>query len=337
MCIIMYAPSKVNISKESMENAFEYNHDGAGVMFYDKKGNVHYKKGFTNFDELWNYWDSLGDSLPRAVHCRIATSGKISAKTCHPFPIVDKVEDMGKDEGSPKNGCLMHNGIFTKYTPKDGMKCEFSDSMYYTAKVIYPLKDIIMNEGVLRLLQDMTSRVLLFLPKFKILKFGSWQQDKKEKFYASNDSYEDKYYYGVYGGWGDYATTYPYTTKTYGKGLSGRTYYSSSGSYSYDEDNKIIPVKSSWLLEDKTDNYSQGQFMLSIIINAKDYVDAQSMMEEFMDDFYELLADDDMPYETLQEIDTNLWEFCVETYTDIERFVQNPYMVGYKYSLRTED
>lgn len=337
MCIIMYAPSKVKISEENLRNAFEYNSDGAGVMYYDREGNVHYKKGFNKFSKLWNFFDSLDDSLPRAVHCRIATSGKVATKTCHPFPITDKVEDMGEAEGVSKYGCLMHNGIFSKYTPDKGMMCDYSDSMYYTAKVIYPLRDIIMNEGVLRLLQDMTSRVLLFLPKFKILKFGSWEQDSEEKFYASNDTYEEryKYYYGAYGAWGDYAACYPYTsgaTKANGKGLtalSDKKYYSSSTGNTYIQNgNTIIPVHSSYEVKKK-----EGRFMYSIIINAYRYTDAEADMYEFLEDFYDCITDEDMPYDTLQEIDTNMWEFCVETDKEIDKLVKFPYTVSYMYVL----
>ena len=330
MCIIMYAPSKVKISKENLKNAFEYNSDGAGVMYYDHQGNVHYKKGFDKFKNLWAFWDSLDDSLPRAVHCRIATSGKIATKTCHPFPITDKVENMGEAEGISENGCLMHNGIFSNYTPADGMKNSYSDSMYYTAKVIYPLRDIIMNEGVLRLLQEMTSRVLLFLPKFRILKFGSWEQDKQEKFYASNDTYEEKskYYYGAYGAWDDYAC-YPYTsgsTKANGKGLGKIYYTSSTGNVYTGEGNHIVKVDSSYAVPEK-----KGRYVYSIVVHAYKYSDAEADMYEFLEDFYEYLTDEDMPYETLQEIDTNVWEFCVETDEDIEKLVKYPYAVTYMY------
>lgn len=330
MCIIMYAPSKVKIPKNDLENAFEYNSDGAGVMYYDHDGNVHYKKGFDKFENLWKFWDSLDESLPRAVHCRIATSGKVSTKTCHPFPITEKVEDMGEVEGVSKNGCLMHNGIFQRYTPNNGMLCDYSDSMYYTAKVIYPIRDIIMNEGVLRLLQDMTSRVLLFLPKFRILKFGSWEQDKTDKFYASNDTYLDKYqyYYGAYGAWGDYVE--PYTsgsTLARGKGLSGRKFYTSSNGDTYVKKyNGIVKVDSSYAIPKK-----EGKYVYSIVVSAYKYSDAEADMYEFLEDFYPFLTDEDLPYETLQEIDTNMWEFCVETDKDIEKLVKFPYAVTYVY------
>jgi len=182
----------------------------------------------------------------------------------------------------------------------------------------------------------MTSRVLLFLPKFRILKFGSWEQDKTEKFFASNDTYEDKYYYGAYGSWGDYVT-YPYgSTRVYGNGLSGRTYYTSSGDgvVPVEEDKKIVPVKSSWIIDE--DGFKkESRFMYSIIVNAKDYTHAEDEMYQFLDDFYQYVTDEDLPFETLQEIDTEMWEFCVETDRDVEYLIKFPYTVGYKYDYST--
>ena len=309
MCIIIYCPSGKQIPKENLENAFDYNSDGAGVMYYDKKGNVHYTKGFKRFDKLYDFWKTLDVSLPRAVHCRIATSGRISTKTCHPFPITKNVEDMGKAEGIAKNGCLMHNGIFRNYTPAQGMACDYSDSMYYTAKVIYPIRDVIMNEGVLRLLSEMTSKVLLFMPGFKVLRFGSWEEDDKEHFFASNDTYEkytysytSPYYHGVYGDWSDY-TYSSYTTKNDTK------------------EDKVIKVVE--------EDIKESNFLFSVIVDATSSFKAQSLVTEFIDDFYEYIVDEDMPYETLQEIDVNMWEFCFETSHDISRFISAPFNLGY--------
>ena len=327
MCIIMYCPSGKTISKSNIENAFRYNPHGAGVMYYDEDGNVHFKKGFDKVDNLYRFWNSLSPNLPRALHCRIATSGKISTKTCHPFPIEKNVEDMGNGEGIAKNGCLMHNGIFSNYTPKGGMLCDYSDSMYYTAKVIYPLKDMIMNEGVLRLLQEMTSRVLLFLPKFKILRFGKWEEDKTEHFFASNDTYEERYTYynyGVYGDWSDYYN-----------GRSYCTYKSTKKDDKKDkEDEELYDVSYGYT---NRSGLKQANFIFSILIGAKDKNEAEELLYEFCDDFYTFIYDEDSAFDTLQEIDDGMWEFCIETTDDINRFIKPPYSVGYFYDYSTEE
>ena len=113
MCIAIYVPTGKNIKDEQIRNAFSNNRDGAGVMHYDKYGRVQYSKGFMNVESLLAYWhNNTTDKYPRAIHCRIATSGKISKGCCHPFPITDDLDVMLKSHGKSKTGCLIHNGVF---------------------------------------------------------------------------------------------------------------------------------------------------------------------------------------------------------------------------------
>lgn len=311
MCIIMYAPINKTIKEEKIRNAFENNPDGAGVMWYDPKGNVHYRKGFTEADKLVSFFKGLGVSTPRAIHCRIATSGAVSTKTCHPFPIVEKIEDMGYEKGDPELGAMMHNGIFSAYTPKEGMKADYSDTMNFDRWVIYPLvsKGCIDNPGVINLLSDMTSRVLLFLPDFIVGRFGNWVEDKEDGFIASNDTYKYvKYHYPK--------PTYPCT-----------------GAYSYDYTDGWWKLnnKSTKTTTKTTTKVRKPQYSYSIMVNAKSYYDAADLMDSFLANYVGMIVDEDEAMETLQCIDKGMYEFSFDAYDSIEKFhaVKDPYFISY--------
>ena len=321
MCIIMYSPSGKSISENCIKNAFENNPDGGGIMWYDKNGNVHYKKGFDKVDDLVRFYNSLNPDLPRAVHCRIATSGKISTKTCHPFPIVEKISNMGNASGLALNGALMHNGIFSRYTPTGGMNCDYSDTMNYTAQVIFPLvrSHCIKNEGVINLLQDMTSRVLLFLPKFQIMRFGTWVENKEEGFFASNSTYEKRtyaysrapYYYGSYG-WGD--------DYDYGYYTNHKTQMS-----------PVVKDVSTTYTNPYSDDEDDTKYLMSIIISASNKKEAEDLVWEFLDEYYPLVKDEDMAIDSLAQLDVGVFEFVVESSKDLNQVspITAPYSVSY--------
>lgn len=319
MCIIMYAPSKKTIKAEKIRTAFKNNPDGAGIMWYDKNGDVHYRKGFTKVEKLINFFNGLGSNFPRAIHCRIATSGKISEKTCHPFPIVDNFEEMGKDKGDPIYGCLMHNGIFTRYTPTGGMQAEYSDTMNYTKQVIYPLVEAgaITNEGVVNLLSEMTSRVLLFLPNFIVGRFGTWTEDKDEHFFASNDTYDHErftYKYPTY--YTDYDNPYWWKSTESKSGCSNYPTYSSP---------KKTKVE-----------VAEPEYSYSIMLDAKSYAEAYDLMESFLDSYHGLIVDEDYVVETLTCIDTGIYEFSFDSYKNLEQYdgIKAPYYISYVNKLK---
>jgi len=201
VCVILYAPPKKEIKEEFLRTAFQNNPDGAGIMYYDWDGKVNYQKGFMTYQGMKNYWDELDDRLARAVHCRIATSGEIVPENCHPFRIHSNVKELHRLGGISKTGCVMHNGVLLDYSPKEGLKSSVSDTMCFTQQILYPLVkgNCIENEGVKKLINDLNNAFLLFLPDFKVVMFGDWIADK-DGFYASNDSYLDRFYYH----WGDY-------------------------------------------------------------------------------------------------------------------------------------
>ena len=350
MCIIMYAPKGGSIAESKIRTAFKNNSDGAGVMWYDRGGTVRYKKGFKRVDELVAFFNLISPEVPRAIHCRIATSGRVSAKTCHPFPIVANVEDMGVAEGIGKKGCLMHNGIFSKYTPKDGMKSEYSDTMFFTSRVIYPIvkSHMIFNKGVDELLSDMTSRVLLFLPKGRVIKYGTWYKDDEENFYASNYTYENYYSYygyGYYGGtYSNYSKTNPYykdsddwwKSRTPTCTVTSTTPANRSvviTSTANNAGSKLAQVK-------KKSEIVKPEYFFNIQLSAADEKEAEDLFYDFLDTYYGYIVDcDDYTSDAyLIPIDKGIWEFWVESYEDLDKLqkIQHPYMINY-FEKYTED
>ncbi len=325
MCIAIYIPAGKDIKDEQIKNAFANNKDGAGVMHYDRNGRVHYTKGFMDVESLINYWrHSTSSQYPRAIHCRIATSGKVSKGCCHPFPITDNLDSMLTPQGISETGCLMHNGVFSRFTPKDGMKSPYSDTMVFTQKVINPLRELLANSGVNELLSDMTSKVLVFLPNFKVYKYGNWQFESEQGFYASNDTYD--YNWSKWRNWRSVDTccsTYSYP------------YYG----YSYNVDGTATESGNKFTLEDKaweeyetsvrTPLYSYG-----IAFTAKSLYEAEDMVYKFMDKFDKTLFDDGWEaFETLEKQEEDTWVFYVQAYHDISSELKDSEYVVFEYEV----
>ena len=310
MCIAIYVPTGKNIKDEQIRNAFANNGDGAGVMHYDKYGRVQYSKGFMTVESLLAYWhNNTTDKFPRAIHCRIATSGKVSKGCCHPFPITDNIEDMMKPHGKSKTGCIMHNGVFTKYTPKEGMLSPYSDTMVFTKKVIYPLREILNNTGVDELMSDITSRVLVFLPNYEVHKYGTWKYNEEDGFYASNDTYE--YDDGWKTEWKKWYSPTTYLSDDYVKPYSYTTTGNTTATFSLDK---------------KFDNYYNADKYMTdeyvIAVSAKTMDEAYDMVSEFIDTYWNSLMDNGWDaLDTLESTGENEWMFYCYAHQDISKVI----------------
>lgn len=134
MCIIAVYPKGLPFNTGELKKCFENNPDGAGVM-WQEKGKVRIKKGFMRQKSLFKFLKTLPTDVDRVIHFRIATSGKVSGACCHPFPVTGDFKQMMKTE-SVAPVAYAHNGVLTDYTPKEGMKSPFSDTMIFGKEVL---------------------------------------------------------------------------------------------------------------------------------------------------------------------------------------------------------
>ena len=93
MCIIAYIKPNQQITDQTIRIMFRGNSDGAGIMYQQsRKHNPRIIKGFMNVEELIKAFRSIPEHFERAIHCRIATAGKVSVQCCHPFPVRDMAD-----------------------------------------------------------------------------------------------------------------------------------------------------------------------------------------------------------------------------------------------------
>ena len=120
MCIIVASPEGKVVSKETLEQCFRANSDGAGFMYTD--GNdLKVEKGFFTFDE---FYDSYAPHAAKKIilHFRIKTHGEKNKDNCHPFLVSDDL-------------AFVHNGIIKiEEEHKD-----YSDTWHFNEKIIKPM------------------------------------------------------------------------------------------------------------------------------------------------------------------------------------------------------
>jgi len=170
MCIAIFTKKGKVITKEHLKNCFENNPDGAG-MAYIERGKVHIKKGFFNFNDFHSVYKEHAGKTDMLVHCRIATSGGISAGTCHPFPLSKSYKEM-RSADTFCESAMVHNGIITKCNPpKDAI---YSDTMKFVHDI---LVDTNYNSiGTQRLIKDYIgySKIAILSANSPEILIGDW-------------------------------------------------------------------------------------------------------------------------------------------------------------------
>lgn len=278
MCIAVYIPKHQNISDEIIRNCFANNPDGAGIM-YQKAGKVTIKKGFFNVDALIKAFREIPTKYHRALHCRIATSGKISTQCCHPFPITDDLKQMGLAEQTV-NGAVIHNGVISFCTPHEGLLSPWSDTMIFTQQYLHYLGDMVLGKQFKKLFEEAsTSKLLIFKGK-KIALVGRWVED--DGVFYSNTGYKSNY--KLYYGKGN-------------KKAIAKTAYPSYYPYSYGYGDDYYEITSS-----TTDTYGDVK-QLGFCIEKKENLDIDNLMEDIVDELVKLgcVPDRFSCYETYTE------------------------------------
>ena len=169
MCIIAAKPAGVAMpSEEKIENMWNRNSDGAGIM-YAVGNKVHIEKGFMTYTSFNTKLDELRgkynlDKLPVVMHFRITTHGGTKPENCHPFPITDSVGKLCKLNQTAQIG-VAHNGIID-IRPRKGI----SDTMEYIASQLAPLSKAVPNFYKNKHLMQMISNAID--SKMAFLTFG---------------------------------------------------------------------------------------------------------------------------------------------------------------------
>ena len=197
MCVICVKPTDTLFpSKETLQNCFFNNDDGAGFM-YTFQNKVHIHKGLMTFESFWNCLEQArqktGDKVPYIMHFRISTQGHHKECT-HPFPLSSKMTNLKKLKGTCSIG-VAHNGVL-KLT-SDGAK-DYSDTMKFITDYLYCIvdgdKQWYKNNNKLKLVERLTenNRLAILDAKGHIIIIGKgWIKDKDGCMY-SNNSYSYK-------------------------------------------------------------------------------------------------------------------------------------------------
>lgn len=194
MCIIVYKPIGVEMpSRFYIENCFENNPDGAGMM-YPINGKVRIVKGFMTMSATLAAVDALRSEIdvkntPVVMHFRIGTHGGMTAEQCHPFPVSENATILCK----PRINCpvgVAHNGII--YGMENDAK--LSDTMLYIRDYLSLIArmcpDYVSNDAALQLIANqIDSKMILLDGNGKVGIIGDFQTDKGGVMY-SNGTYQ---------------------------------------------------------------------------------------------------------------------------------------------------
>ena len=215
MCIIVAKNKGVALpTKKTLEQCFERNKDGAGIM-YVKNNKVIIEKGLMTFQDFYKKLKSIkkefgGDLTNKALvmHFRIGTHGENDKATTHPFPISNNFDNLRATYFETDLG-MAHNGIMSAYNYDRTL----SDTQSFIKDYVSVFKELnkkfYLNNKVMEIISNeanISSNKLCFL-------------DNKENIYWYGDKVIDN---GVI-----YSnTTYkPYTYKSYRSYSYGYDYW----------------------------------------------------------------------------------------------------------------
>lgn len=190
MCIIAYIPAGTTLPEKLIKTMFNNNPDGAGLAWRASINSpANFSKGLMGVREVVNAFNEIPVNYERALHFRIATSGKVSPACCHPFPLSNSLSNsLGKLHGNA-DGAVFHNGIIHFCTPREGMKSNISDTMIFVKDYLSKLKNQLKFKHIQTLIEEATnSKFLIFNKGERVLMLGKWIEDGG--IYYSNTSYK---------------------------------------------------------------------------------------------------------------------------------------------------
>lgn len=184
MCVIVHIGAKKSISRQLLQNCYDNNAHGWGIMWAhnDKLTLV---KDVSSFTAFYNIWRDVPRDAERAVHFRIRTAGEINKANCHPFSLND-------------NLALMHNGMITTNMIADKMSDTFNYCEYELKPVIAGWPGCIDSKEFEKLVEEATgySKLLFMSSSGKVMRVrpNMWTE-RNGNFFSNAHSLETKYIY----------------------------------------------------------------------------------------------------------------------------------------------
>ena len=139
MCIIAVQPKGKKISRKTLQNCWDNNNDGAGLM-YSVNGEIIVKKELHSFDKFMQYKnDADKHNVNIVIHFRISTSGGVNLLNCHPFKVNNNLH-------------FCHNGMLDIIVPKNST---INDTQIYNNTILRNLpKNWQRNNAIIQLVEQ---------------------------------------------------------------------------------------------------------------------------------------------------------------------------------------
>ncbi len=94
MCIAILNTKGTTLKRKTLNNCWENNGDGAGILYIDNYNQLQTFKTLDSFDEFYENYISIKQTFGSRnilLHFRISTHGTINKENCHPFIVDDNV------------------------------------------------------------------------------------------------------------------------------------------------------------------------------------------------------------------------------------------------------
>ena len=212
MCIIVAKRKGLELpTKEILKNCFDYNRDGAGIMFNDGK-QVFIEKGFMDFNSFYSRLMEIDKEVnlvnsDLALHFRISTSGNVDQGNCHPYPISTETSQLRNLSLVTDIG-MAHNGVIRKHIPET--RSILNDTQTFIKNFVHNMyssnKEFLTVGANIKALEEEAGSKLCFLDKDNMYIIGKFIEETNGILY-SNDTYLSYDY-----GWGydDYSVDFEY-------------------------------------------------------------------------------------------------------------------------------
>jgi len=173
MCVITINKDK-KLKTSDIKKIWSHNPDGAGIVYYDAKGNLLYKKGLMTLNDFLETYHKI--PLPHICHFRLASVGGVSPLLTHPFPVYETNQIEGRAKA-----LLVHNGHFSNYEMlyffllsrgvnfgEGGVSDSFVLAKALSFLPSHKMKNFIENI-------NNNSKIVVAFNNYKIMKFGNFE------------------------------------------------------------------------------------------------------------------------------------------------------------------